>query len=440
MTCIKNETASGMATMLFALHPIHAESIYWITAGYDLIFVVLYIGALLAHIRFFHEGKGLRWMSFALATGAIFSNEIALTLPLIIMSIDAFWYKVTIFKKQNSVIYLSYVVIAILFLVLRSAIVADQAFNSRVYVNTVEEVKLAGVLFGNYLEQLTIPVNFSVDHRVQPGLTGLYSQNHNLKNPAVAIDFKRGDVAVSALLAVLWLVAIVSALIKRGKVSVILLWLPLTLLAVLRIIPLPVLYAERYAYLASIGYMLGVAYLINRASKSKIGAKASFVVVALLSMWYAQKSYGMAVVWQSDEHLWSHVLKENNESATAASSLGIHYYLAGDMVKSFEYHQKAVDLNPYMSSFQREYISSLGRLKKYQEVIDFAKKISQTDPLNADLYTLIASSYDELGDYQNAMANYQKAYDLTPKGAGMAREIEKLVTALDQKYHIVDLE
>jgi len=83
----------------------------------------------------------------------------------------------------------------------------------------------------------------------------------------------------------------------------------------------------------------------------------------------------------------------------------------GDEEKSYQYHKKAAQMNPYVSSYQQNYVSILYRTKRY----------------------------DEKGDYDNAMKNYQKADDLSIPGSPAQKEIEKLVDILDEKYQLVDL-
>lgn len=439
-TLTKNQTASIMGTLVFALHPIHAESVYWITAGYDLVYVLLYLLTLVTHIRFFHEGNGSKWLSYVLAFATIFSNELALTLPVVIMSIDWFWYKTAVFKKQQSSIYLSYFIIAIFFLVLRSLFVSDFTLNNQVYEDRLEEIQLSGVLFGNYIRQLVIPNELTVDHQFQRGLTGLHSQNHNLSMPTPKIDVVQKKIMSSSIYAVIWLCATLALVIKRKRGAVVFLWVPLTLLAVLRVVPLPILYAERYAYLASVGFVLGITHGIDAVKAYKYAYQGSICIMLIASMWFAVLSHQAGKKWYSDVDLWSNALSLNNESAAAASALGVHYFLEGNLDKSFYFHEMAVQANPYMSSYQSNYISGLIRQKKYQELIVFIEKILKTDPNNVSLHTLLASSFDEIGNYDQAMSHYQKAYDLLPISSSDRLEIEKLVNILDKKYHIVDLE
>ena len=47
----ENNLATKIGAILFSLHPIHTESINWITAGYDLFFIAFYLLAVIFHIN-----------------------------------------------------------------------------------------------------------------------------------------------------------------------------------------------------------------------------------------------------------------------------------------------------------------------------------------------------------------------------------------------------
>lgn len=437
---IKNELAVFLSTLVFALHPIHTENIYWVTAGYDLIFVVFFLLTLITHITHFHQSKNNKYLSYFFATLAIFTNESALILPVLIMTVDNLWFKIRIFKKENFTRYLIYFLIAGIFLLVRMSFLGSSDFNNRVYESPVEEIKLAVVLFGHYIKQLHLPEPLTVDHLFQSGLTGLQSQNHSLIEATPPINFSQPKIYTALLFFIGWLIITIYSLMIKNKLAVPLLWIFLGLLAVLRVIPLPVTYSERYAYVSSIGFSIAIATLVNQFNHKKILQQFFVGTLSLLVIYFAIVSNQAGLVWNSDFSLWNHAMKENKESAAAVSALGVHFFLENNLDKSFEYHQLAAQMNPFVVSYQQNYISSLVRQKRYLEVIEFIEIIIKTDPSNVDLYTLQASAYDGIGNYQKAMEKYQIAYNLTPKNTQKSQQIKDLVNALDQKYQIVDLE
>ena len=431
-------SAAQFGALLFAVHPIHTESIHWVTAGYDLIFVSLYLAAILAHLNY-QSGKNTRaWLSYLLAFLAMLSNEIALTLPAMIMLIDYFSQPKSRQLLNRPATYGSYWLLAGLYWLIRMIYITENPFAATVYPTLAGNALLGAYLFGQYVLQLFLPTILNVDRLFFPGLTGLYSLNHSLTLPPPNLNLSNPSVAMPIGIAGIWLVMTIAGLIKKSVLALPLIWVPLSLAAVLRIVPLPAIYSERYAYVASIGFII-LLVLWLKPLFDKPAAKP--ILIGLFGLYFAYftlLSFGRSQDWQNDFVLWTKTLSQNQQSATAASSLGVQYFVMGDMAESLRYHRQAITLNPYVSSYQQNYVSILVKLGRYDDIIDFVNVILKTDAKNVNLYTILASTYDAKGEYDPAMANYQTAYDLSLQGSGQRAEIEKLVDDLDRKYKVVD--
>lgn len=433
----ENSLSTKIGAILFSLHPIHTESINWITAGYDLFFVAFYLASLISHInsRKNNSNSSIPYIFTALA---LFTNEMALTLPIIIVAIDYFIFNLPLEKKEHQKTYLKYLIIALTYWVIRMKYITHNPFEAIVFDNLFQRIVLGLILLGSYISQIFLPFSLNVDHFFQSGLTGLYSQNHNLAHPSPEIQFYNPSIFIPLFIAISWIILTLINIYKKSKTSLPLLWIPVSLIAVLRIVPLPAIYAERYAYLASVGYVVLIVMLLS-SLKNAIYKKVIIAILIIQATVFAGISYDRNKDWNNDYLLWSDTLNKNPESASATSSLGVQYFLFGEEEKSYQYHKKAAQMNPYISSYQQNYVSILNKTKRYDEIIEFVNLIIKTDSNNINLYTILASTYDKKGDYQNAMDNYQKAYDLSAFGSPAQKEIEELVDILDEKYQLVDL-
>ena len=74
-----------LAAALFALHPVHVESVAWITERKNVLSLLFYLLALLAWVDFIEEQPKARWRNYAQAIVfcllALFSKTTACTLP-----------------------------------------------------------------------------------------------------------------------------------------------------------------------------------------------------------------------------------------------------------------------------------------------------------------------------------------------------------------------
>jgi len=87
--CGRQITTAVAATLLFMLHPVHAEPIAWITGRVDTLATFFYLAMLVAHAMFRRTGR-LRWLVFSGLSFilAVFSKEFALTAPIIALFLD----------------------------------------------------------------------------------------------------------------------------------------------------------------------------------------------------------------------------------------------------------------------------------------------------------------------------------------------------------------
>jgi tetratricopeptide (TPR) repeat protein len=85
-------TVAGLA---FAIHPLRAESVAWITDRSDLLCAAFVLLALLAYLRALDGAGALRWrpwgiLALSAMVAALLSKEIAVTLPAVLLVLDAY--------------------------------------------------------------------------------------------------------------------------------------------------------------------------------------------------------------------------------------------------------------------------------------------------------------------------------------------------------------
>lgn len=81
-----------LAAVVFALHPVHVESVAWITEMKNTLSAVFYLSAMLCYLRF-DENRGGRWYAAALGLFllALLSKTVTATLPAALLVI--FWWR-----------------------------------------------------------------------------------------------------------------------------------------------------------------------------------------------------------------------------------------------------------------------------------------------------------------------------------------------------------
>src|SRR6516165_9003852 len=91
---------SAFATLLFAVHPLRAESVAWITERRDVLSGFFYLAAVLTYLRYCgvsdqqtgraRNAPGWYWASLGFFAAALLSKSMAMTLPAILLLLDAY--------------------------------------------------------------------------------------------------------------------------------------------------------------------------------------------------------------------------------------------------------------------------------------------------------------------------------------------------------------
>ena len=83
--------AAGLVGVVFAVHPLQAETVAWIAGRTQLLCGMMMVGCVLAHILAAQTGRGgWRWLAAVLFVMACLSKPIVVTLPLVLLVLD--WY------------------------------------------------------------------------------------------------------------------------------------------------------------------------------------------------------------------------------------------------------------------------------------------------------------------------------------------------------------
>ena len=108
------------ASAFFACHPVQTEAVSWISGRANVLFLFFYICALILYVRSVKEKRaGFRIWSVFLYTMSLFTKEMAVTLPLVLVIYDVHFSGKETFRKKV-IRYLPYVLVTIFYLLVRA--------------------------------------------------------------------------------------------------------------------------------------------------------------------------------------------------------------------------------------------------------------------------------------------------------------------------------
>lgn len=304
-----HDRASLLAAALFAVHPVHTESVAW-AAGRSDVLATLFLVAVLLLLGMRRPGPTRLAASALCAFAALGAKEVALTLVPLIVLRD--WLDPEIGLGRAAARRYAGVAIAVVaYLLLRrltiGEVVGEQPGEGSV-LSVLPEMFWA---LGGYVRELLwpLPLNAYIDAVPRgPGpVLGLAALAAALA--WVALRWRRRRDLWPELYAALWI--------------------PLTVapsLAILWKIP-EVPMAERYAYLPSVGLSLGVAAALAR---SGIAARRWLPLAAIPVLGLAAAAvWARNPVWRDDIRLWTDTSRHTRVSGMAWRSLGAAYLRTG---------------------------------------------------------------------------------------------------------------
>jgi tetratricopeptide (TPR) repeat protein len=378
-----------MAAALFAIHPIHSETVAWIAASPDLELSLFY---LLTFWLFLEEarpgGRFSYWAQLAMAVSfllTLFSKEPAVTLPLLATVYEHF-YRADREETRTAQKVGRYAVLWLLaaaYLLFRVRVFGALISGSRVGALTWYQAFLSAlVLVGQYLRKLLWPVDLRAfcTFRVPFGWL----------DPAVI-----GGVAALAVCCALFFF-----LWRRARpLSFGLVWILVALAPVLNARWMPAFaVAERYLYLPSVGFcwLLGWAFLGLRARVSTRGAIWSRALVTVFGVLVALCCFRIVTRnrdWQNNVTLYTNTLAACPDALYVRVYLGSTYWEMGSIESAEREWRKVFAVSPHDSLA----LSGLGlvsmKKQRYSEAIEFFKKALESDPDNGEAHLYLGVIY-----------------------------------------------
>jgi hypothetical protein len=380
--------AGGVTGFLFGLHPVHVESVAWVSERKDLLCslffllsVILYVNAV-RRIEPGAESKrltlGALLPALCLFVLALLSKPMAVSLPAVLLILD--WYPFERIQSQKTLFSALVEKVPFLILSVGLSIVTILAQSSEGGMNLTNQFPLPGrlIVAGKsiivYLWMMLLPLD----------LTPFYPYPHK-------ISFLSPGFIIPSLLALgITVLCLFSA--RKNK-----LWLAIwsyymvTLMPVLGIIQVgEQAMADRYTYLPGLGPFLVVglsaAWLSERGPASpkwRIIKAGSIACAVLMVFSLSYLTVKQIAVWENTEGLWTDVIKKEIEREpeglyNAYNNRGMFYSDTGQFDKAVDDFDKAIALNPEecMTHYSRgaAYYKE-GRLDK--AVADFNETIAR---------------------------------------------------------------
>jgi tetratricopeptide (TPR) repeat protein len=442
---------SAVVAALFAWHPLHVESVAWVSERKDVLSTFFWLLTMAAYAKYANSTKltmpgskskilyyGLALISFAFG---LMSKSMVVTLPFVLLLLD-YWplNRVRISPKlapDGQISLMQAVAEKIPFLVLAAlaclATIWAQMANSDLLASSVlplsDRVANALVSYAIYLRKMLWPNDLSVFYP--------YSEGLRIWQLAGSVLLLSGITLMALWLARKWRFLAVGWF-----------WFLGTLVPVIGFVPVSAhSMADRYTYIPLIGVFIMVVWgtpeLVKLLPHHETWLKitAGLVLAGCLIGARVQVDY-----WRNSVTLLSHAVEITHNNIKAEYNLALALSQQGDAKTAIEHYQRAIEIRPnrleahYNSQWKAHYnlAQLLIQRGQWEEAETHYRTAAHDRPAVAeidlaDIHNNLGGVLRELGRLDEAAAEYRLALQMHPTNALSLRNLAGIL-AEQQKF------
>ena len=389
---------------VFAVHPLHVESVAWVIERKDVLSGLLYLAAVLAWMRFVEQPRrGWYACSLVLYAAGLLSKSIVITLPVTLL----IWH----WWKQGRVASTDLLRLVPFFVVGLVIAVGDLSFSRSVApvsldYSLTERTLIAARALWFYAGKMVWPTDLAV---IYP-LWGIH----------VADPLAWGYlIAAVALVVALWRFR---QRVGRGPLAGAS-FFAVTLSPVLGFVDHVYMQyafvADRFQYLAGIGVMavvIGVAaYGVRRLTD--LWRKGTLGVVGIVLVVLGILTWRQASIYRDNETLNRHIIALNPQAWHAHLHLGNALHNQGRYVEAVDAYRVAAEQRPNDDLAYANLGLVLNELGRYEEAETHLRRALALNPQDWHAHLNLGNALHSQGRYAEAVAAYRVAAGQRPNHA-----------------------
>ena len=405
-----------IVALFFGIHPMHVESVAWISERKDVLYTFFFMAALICYYKYIQVMGKMKVLQysfiFLLFLLSILSKAMAVVLPMVLLLVD--YYSGRKFDKYVILEKLPFFVLSIVFGILASHIQSGAIAKFEIFT-WIQRIAFASYGMINYIYDLFLPVNLSCFYPYPTLVEG-----------HLPILFYFAPIIVLGLFVLVFLST------KKNKILAFgFLFFCITIALVLQFISVgQVIMADRYSYIPYIGLLFPIAmsydWLQQQTGKRNDLYKKLFMIIiivcASLSLSF---TYERCKVWKNSDALWTDAIQKypGSEPFRNRGSYLVNkaaYDLDKKKSGENEYDRALEDFNRSirMSSINPKVFINRANIYGLKNKFDLAlrdySKAIELNNSDAETFFNRGITYSRMKQYDKAAADYTAALSLQP--------------------------
>ena len=444
---------SALVAALFAWHPLHVESVAWVSERKDVLSTFFWLLTLMAYVRWTkrdecgvmrektfrsritHHASLYYFLPLLFFALGLLSKPMVVTLPFVLLLLDfwplkrveSFWLRVEGSKtsvehppgsrlstySQLSTLLLEKIPFFVLAAAGSTVTFLVQSHGGAVWQTPLtDRLANAVIAYARYVAKTFWPGDLAI----------VYSHP---KHWPVMLALG------AALVLLVWTVLCVRLWRQKPFLAVGWFWFLGTLVPTIGIVQVGAQsMADRYTYIPSIGFFIvlvwGAAGFLANHPRGKIllPILAGGALLGCLLATSLQISY-----WRDNITLFRHAIEVSPDNYIAANCLGKAYEKTGDNAHALVLYRAAVELEPRFPQSQFNYAMSLLAFGRTQEALQHLQTAAALEPHNPDIQFDLGIYFAQHGDWPDAAKCFRNAVRIRPDFAAAKKQLDQLLAA-----------
>ncbi len=410
-----------LVAVIFGLHPVHVESVAWITERKNVLSCFCYLMSLNVAVRFFRVEPGAqlarapgsprsRWGLYVAGllfyVAALLSKTVTCSLPAIVLVI--LWWKRDRIAKREALLMAPFfgvgLALGLVTIWMEKNVVG--AFGEQWDLSIIDRCLVAGRVLWFYVGKLLWPDPLAFTYprwAIDSAVAWQYAFPIGVVIVVAGLWFLRGRIGKAPLAAVLFFIITLSPA-----------------LGFIDVFPMQYSYvADHFQYHASIGMIALLAGIIT----TLIGLLAlqprrwGYAACGLWLIALAVLTFRQGFAYEGLVPLWEHTIKSNPDSWLAHNNIGCELYEAGEKERGLYHFKESLRANPNYANAHVNFGNTLLDQGKTDQALESYRRATELDSYDPTPHFSIATVMLQNQRLDEAEVHFRKAIELHPKHA-----------------------
>lgn len=393
--------AALITALLFGIHPVHVESVAWISERKDVLGTLFFLLSISSYLSYAAGRRSGYVFSVCFLILSLLSKPMAVSMPFVLLILD--YYPLQRVRSlglgriiaEKAPFIVPGILVSLLTIWAQSKVGAFQMFEATP-LSVRSLVAVRAYIF--YLYKMVLPIDLAPYYPYPSGVSIL------------SFEYLGYVFLFSAISIVCAL-----SLRKTGLFAAAWLYYAVTLFPMIGIIQVGgQAAADRYTYLPGLAPFLltglGAGYLLKGRLRLITGALTVFVMALLIVLTVRQIS-----VWEDSVRFWSYELGLYGDKLPIAYvNRGIAHEDSGSLDEALKDYSRAIELRPQRSDTYINRGLVYGKKgERLRAIEDFTRAI-ELNPSDALAYNNRGLAYRQTGDFAQALKDFEAALKINP--------------------------